>query len=399
MKITLRSASSGWHALRYSEGRGYLASEPRPSGYLRACHPTRSGFTIVELLVAMALTIFVMTILSQAFIVSLDTFSGLKAIGDMQSNLRTGAGIIQADLTKPHFEGLRRLRDPDILTNPPKQGFFAIFQGSAAYEGTDAGFPAPPPIGYPAVSPDLRSFRAANHVLYFTVRSQGNRPESFFSAPAGAPLLNGTTTYFNLPPDGQYQTAGTFTSQWAEVAYFLVNTGSTGTPGIVGSTAGTPLYALYRAEYLLVPNPILANQALSTVSSTTYRHVSCYNKSGPLVFNAPEDVATPTTPQARMFTFSGPPPWAKNGEALPTPPAPQVPHGAGLVLSNVLSFQVQALTSTAPLADFHDFAFPNPSFDSGNNTAQANIFAVRIVLRVWDNGTKQARQITLVQDM
>ena len=30
---------SGWHALRYSEGREYLASKSRPSEYLRACHP------------------------------------------------------------------------------------------------------------------------------------------------------------------------------------------------------------------------------------------------------------------------------------------------------------------------------------------------------------------------
>ena len=31
-----------WHALRYSEGRG-ARERPRPSEYLRACHPNR-GF-------------------------------------------------------------------------------------------------------------------------------------------------------------------------------------------------------------------------------------------------------------------------------------------------------------------------------------------------------------------
>ena len=34
----------GWHALRYSEGRGVFASGPRPSEYLRACHPKASVF-------------------------------------------------------------------------------------------------------------------------------------------------------------------------------------------------------------------------------------------------------------------------------------------------------------------------------------------------------------------
>ena len=32
-------SQDGWHALRYSEGREGLANEPRPSEYLRACHP------------------------------------------------------------------------------------------------------------------------------------------------------------------------------------------------------------------------------------------------------------------------------------------------------------------------------------------------------------------------
>ena len=49
----------------------------------------RPGFTLIELMVALALTLFIMVILSQAFILSLDAFSGMKGIGDMQQNLRT----------------------------------------------------------------------------------------------------------------------------------------------------------------------------------------------------------------------------------------------------------------------------------------------------------------------
>lgn len=45
------------------------------------------GFTLIELMVAMALTLFIMTILSQAFTLAIDTFSALKGIGDMQVNL------------------------------------------------------------------------------------------------------------------------------------------------------------------------------------------------------------------------------------------------------------------------------------------------------------------------
>ena len=53
---------------------------------------SRAGFTLIELMVAMALTVFIMVILSQAFILSLDTFSGMKGIGDMQQIFRHGGG-------------------------------------------------------------------------------------------------------------------------------------------------------------------------------------------------------------------------------------------------------------------------------------------------------------------
>ena len=47
----------------------------------------RTGFTMVELMVAMALSLFLMAILSEAFAVSMDTFRGMRAIGDMQDSL------------------------------------------------------------------------------------------------------------------------------------------------------------------------------------------------------------------------------------------------------------------------------------------------------------------------
>src|SRR5262249_5376277 len=104
----------------------------------------RSAFTLVEMLVAMALTIFVMVILSECFILGLETFSGLKAIGDMQEELRSAANVLRADLCQDHFEGKRRLSDPvasftggynqtlpNLATIPEriKEGFFVIGQG------------------------------------------------------------------------------------------------------------------------------------------------------------------------------------------------------------------------------------------------------------------------------
>ena len=61
---------------------------------------SRQAFTLVEVLVAMALTMFVMVILSQAFVAGLDTFS-----------------VLMVALTPGRRDGLRRaIADKDSAT-------------------------------------------------------------------------------------------------------------------------------------------------------------------------------------------------------------------------------------------------------------------------------------------
>src|SRR4051812_15072841 len=73
---------------------------PGRSRYLTACRP---GFTLVELLVAMALIMFLMAILASAFGVIGKTFSDLKAVGDLNEKLRTASRVLRADLAAVHF--------------------------------------------------------------------------------------------------------------------------------------------------------------------------------------------------------------------------------------------------------------------------------------------------------
>src|SRR5207244_2491377 len=111
---------------------------------------TRAGFTLIELMVAMTLTLVIMAILSQAFVLALETFTGLKGLGDMQQNLRTAAVQLHSDLGNGFFEGDRKMSDPSlILANSRIQaGFFTVRQGSAASaagpsyvnEGVDQNF-------------------------------------------------------------------------------------------------------------------------------------------------------------------------------------------------------------------------------------------------------------------
>src|SRR5688572_19156207 len=76
----------------------------------------RPGFTLVELLVAMALIVLVMAILSAAFQVGMDSLSELKSIGDLNEQLRTAGTTLQEDLRANHLEDATgspvRLSDP-----------------------------------------------------------------------------------------------------------------------------------------------------------------------------------------------------------------------------------------------------------------------------------------------
>src|SRR5579872_697483 len=100
----------------------------------------RSGFTIVELLVAMALIMFIMAILSEAFVAALKSFRDLKASADLAERLRSVSTLLRRELAADHFDGHRRMSQPDFwLNGPPPEGFFRVYQGSApTNEGPDA---------------------------------------------------------------------------------------------------------------------------------------------------------------------------------------------------------------------------------------------------------------------
>jgi prepilin-type N-terminal cleavage/methylation domain-containing protein len=78
---------------------------------LIASRRIRTGFTITELLVAMALLVFVMAIISESFSAGTANFRNLKAIGDMAERLRTTATALRRDLADTHFESARFIRE------------------------------------------------------------------------------------------------------------------------------------------------------------------------------------------------------------------------------------------------------------------------------------------------
>src|SRR5262249_34463161 len=79
----------------------------------------RGGFTIVELLVAMALIILIMAVLSEACTAGLSAFRSLKGLGDMQELMRLASTRLKQDLALRHFEGDRKLSDIDPYWQDP----------------------------------------------------------------------------------------------------------------------------------------------------------------------------------------------------------------------------------------------------------------------------------------
>lgn len=419
----------------------------------------RQAFTLVELLVALALIIFVMTVLSEAFVAAAKVFRDFKAIGDMNGRLRTATQLLRRDLGADHFEAKKRLSDSSFWTNgPPSQGFFRIWQQSTpTNEGADLD--------------GINSYTATGTWLHFSVKQRGNQPENFFladlSKAATSPLLNPTSgTLGSVPVDGQYQdpTGTIYKSQWAEVAWFLRTNGATAN--------GTPLYALYRRQLLAVPDNTLnwsAPGPVAGANTTGYEEVSCKTNGTNLYFNSLNDL---TVPQ-RRFGMAAQAPAGVYSQTLPTaalattdvsyggiPVAtdgtypiwvtstantydqvygtglPFSKQAADVVATDVISFDVRVLRPTD--ADFVDLsqlgAMNNPAFSSvkingvnqavtvfdtwssandgtydysgwataGTTTSvplQAQILAIKVSIRIWDFKTEQARQVSLVVDM
>jgi type II secretory pathway pseudopilin PulG len=222
----------------------------------------RQGFTITELLVAFALIIFIMVILTEAFSAGLESFRQLKAIGDMQEKLRAAFIVMKRDLQAEHFEDARgnRLSDIDLRSQePPDAGYFRLWQRwdpTAPNAQQSYNFTPSSTVWCSTLEGVDNSFipvtRATEHVLAFTVRLRGPMPGDYFTAPLpGVNHAAEDQMRQMCPPDFWVQNTGTpppsflnpMYSQWAEVAYFLKP---------VNRNAGaTPLYALYRRQRLL----------------------------------------------------------------------------------------------------------------------------------------------------
>lgn len=402
---------------------------------------TRGGFTLVELLVAMALIIFIMTILSAAFSVAGDTFRQLKAIGDMSEQLRSASTIIRRDLQADHFEDISGDRPPlrDISTGTwdgSRKGFLYVRQDSVLIPAASPGFEGSDADG-------LQSFRATDHEFGMAVRlsakTQGDTVSATTTAPVLANLAGSNLLDFAFNPQQMV-------SRWAEVYYFLRPT-SVVTQEVNGTTQ--QLYTLYRRQRVVAPHAVLLPNTTpgppvpvqfnpDVVNSTSLALAQVplppsppqppqFMAVGPesLTASVPANPAVPGVfiPTNRLGgwhdplrtgypgPYPAPPPQTGPGPAPATfdwrpYPASGAEYGSDILLNNVVSMRVRIQNDTGAFlnnlpvnlvtptgAIIYDTARPAPP------GGKPQIRALHIQLRIYNTNTGSTRQVSIVQDM
>ena len=236
----------------------------------------RTGFTLVELLVGLALVIFIMSLFSVLFVEASRGMQQMRGITAVDQNVRTVTTILRRDLKdvilntqtqgiiKPHQLYPRQAPGTGGAGNyVPNGGYFMIEENSPALrQGIDQW-------GRP-VEIDI------DDVIGFTVRRRGDSPEELFygRVPVGNFLDN-----FG-EPRSRYDEInnGIFSSQVAEVVYFLRpdkrqfnadelrGHATDGTAVTSTLENNPPTFTLYRRQLLVVPDT-LATQINSSTAA------------------------------------------------------------------------------------------------------------------------------------
>ena len=279
---------------------------------------SRKGFTLVELLVAAALSILIMFVIATAFQSGLQTLSTLKSLGDMAERLKTAETLLRTDLEAEHFATGATEDSPAVMqlsdlkfnqlsiggieARPPTRGYFRI-------ENDRVGN-ALPPI-WEGQDPDLlASTRATNHSFSMTVHRKSRSPEQLFSAELLAADAVLVRPSFNV--SDVVTSSNAIVTDWAQVDWFL----DTNRPAVLN---GVTTYPLVRRVRLLTGRDL---SAPITVSADASEQLSC---NAAFQVNTLTSVTNPVNRAA--------------SQSIPNTSATR--YGDDIVITNVLSFEVK----------------------------------------------------------
>jgi hypothetical protein len=275
---------------------------------------------------------------------------------------------LQRDLGANHFEGSKKLSDPEFWDNgPPKEGYFMLWQDKAN-EPASGVEPSGDELSFNGVS-FSRSAALANHMLAFTVKLPGKSPNDFFESSLGTSFGNIFFNVVNNPaqvtdtPNSMIDSnirrfekdSSLIHSDWAEVAYFLGP--HTGNPEYTDGKVGPalPYYNLYRQQRLVLPSYNTAGVTLPTplddspnyLNRATYSELSFHpyerSSSGAAIlkFNSPNDL---TVPWKRMGNRNLNHLGSRTGPLFSEFPTTSTKVNSDIIATNVISFDVKLLT-------------------------------------------------------
>jgi len=316
----------------------------------------RQGFTLVELLVSMAIIIFMLSIMSQAFVIATTCMQGMKTVGELIDKVRPVMTIMQRDLAADHFDGTKKLCDPDFWEyGPPREGYFSIIQGGVSEQETPSSGSVKYYISNSAIS---------NHALTFTSKLPGKNPTEFYTAEYPTTHKARMNAIYNYPNSNfatnpaymMVQNARRFDfisdiihCKWAELAYFIKPNGSVVAKdsAAIPLRADLPLHDLYRQQRVILPDVFDMNKAgIPNVPGVPFNLFSHYvdSTTNKVVFNQPADV---TAPWKRFGNRGAAPSALPNFKAFADPTGlNDVGNNSDLLLTNVISFDVRIINDS-----------------------------------------------------
>jgi len=361
----------------------------------------RRGYTLVEVMVALGLSVLTMWLLAEAFRIGLEMIGQARAQANLMTQLRAVGDIFHRDLVVAHpflpddnrpNRGLR-LSDQrlDQLTvtgqgwTPPPGGFFRIISPDSTHVQTD--------------TEGLNIYTVTNHPLHFhalhftAILPENDRNPFCAFGPAGIRPIE---------------------SRAAEIAYFLVNTGGVTGPG----PGGNPLYHLVRRQRLVALDDfhraslqVPANySSLIAVDTATNQPLTLKQIRHPSQRLPLSPATVPANPPLVL-------------------PVNDPAYGTDILLSNVLSFEVRVdwdpnpngtLNSSNPPRSFPvntEYPYDNLTANVGRNPALPATFdtwhdepnwntafaslplairvrGIQVSVRVFDPKTRAVRQNT-----
>ncbi len=394
--------------------------------------PTRTAFTIVELLVALALVIFIMSLVSTVFVLATKSFRDMKAAGDLTEQLRATGQLIRKMLKTTHLSKNTndfQLSDNDLWKPTDslkadqrseyrwRTGYFRFEQTDSAdaTEGSDLS---------DATFSVYRSAQAADHRLSMScIMPNTSLPQDLFSASRPS---NFNTLFSTTSQDKYYENSAknNLNRRQMEMALFLAapdtaSLDSTKTGLLSSSVPSRDLFALHLKTWILNDLSVDTTTAPSSTDILELGKVlsgRIYAGSN-WTFNGLDKVSDKENRAATTFFATADP---TRYTATAYTANPSVLNSSTIVLRNVVSFEVRLLKKFLPgnPSEFNEstgaFIFDtdvaeqrltNDPFDKAPNPlpttvgSNVKISAIKIVLRVYDPDNEITRQLTIIEPL